>query len=170
MIHGHWTTTDGTATIVMPTGTGKTETMLSILVSMSCPRLLVVVPTDALRTQLAAKFLTLGLLKDMRVVAGSALYPIVGMLMHSMTSVDSVDAFFERCNVVVTTAQIAGRCGGAVQERIAHQCPYLFIDEAHHVAAATWHALRRDSGLPNCAVHGDAVPQRPQSDWREDHL
>jgi len=146
MIHGHWTTTDGTATIVMPTGTGKTETMLSILVSMSCPRLLVVVPTDALRTQLAAKFLTLGLLKDMRVVAGSALYPIVGMLMHSMTSVDSVDAFFERCNVVVTTAQIAGRCGGAVQERIAHQCPYLFIDEAHHVAAATWHAFKERFG------------------------
>ena len=47
----------------MPTGTGKTETMLSILVSMNCEKLLVIVPTDALRTQLAEKFLTLGVLK-----------------------------------------------------------------------------------------------------------
>ena len=49
--HVHWTVSDSPATIVMPTGTGKTETMLSILVSMKCEKLLVIVPTDALRTQ-----------------------------------------------------------------------------------------------------------------------
>ena len=59
-VHAHWAVTDSTATIVMPTGTGKTETMLSILVSARCERVLVVVPTDALRTQIADKFLTLG--------------------------------------------------------------------------------------------------------------
>ena len=61
-IHAHWTVTNRTATIVMPTGTGKTDTMLSILVTRPCERLLVVVPTDALRTQLTDKFLTLGVL------------------------------------------------------------------------------------------------------------
>ena len=50
-VHAHWSVSDAPATIVMPTGTGKTETMLSILVSAGCRRLLVVVPTDALRTQ-----------------------------------------------------------------------------------------------------------------------
>ncbi len=50
MILGHWTTTDDTATIVMPTGIGKTETMLSVLISAMCSRLLVLVPTDPLRT------------------------------------------------------------------------------------------------------------------------
>jgi hypothetical protein len=63
-IHMHWTVTNRTATIVMPTGTGKTDTMLSILVTRPCDRLLVVVPTDALRTQLTDKFLTLGVLKQ----------------------------------------------------------------------------------------------------------
>lgn len=57
--HAHWTVTDEVATIVMPTGTGKTETMLSILISKRCEKLLVVVPTDALRTQIADKFLTI---------------------------------------------------------------------------------------------------------------
>jgi len=32
-LHAHWSVTDSIATIVMPTGTGKTETMLSILTS-----------------------------------------------------------------------------------------------------------------------------------------
>jgi hypothetical protein len=36
-VHAHWAIADDTATIVMPTGTGKTETMLSILVSACCP-------------------------------------------------------------------------------------------------------------------------------------
>lgn len=62
-IQAYWTVTDATATIVMPTGTGKTKVMLSILVSCRCPKLLVVAPTDALRAQLAEKFVTLGVLK-----------------------------------------------------------------------------------------------------------
>ena len=62
-IHAHWSVTDATATIVMPTGTGKTEVMLSILVSCRCPKLLVIAPTDVLRSQLAEKFATLGVLK-----------------------------------------------------------------------------------------------------------
>ncbi len=42
-IHMHWTVTNRTATVVMPTGTGKTDTMLSLLVTRACERLLVVV-------------------------------------------------------------------------------------------------------------------------------
>src|SRR5580658_1573308 len=37
-VHAHWTVSDAPATIVMPTGTGKTETMLSVLVSARCAR------------------------------------------------------------------------------------------------------------------------------------
>ncbi|WP_424664844.1 DEAD/DEAH box helicase family protein [Candidatus Binatus sp.] len=43
-IHARWSVSEATGTIVMPTGTGKTEGMLSILVSRGCPRLLVVAP------------------------------------------------------------------------------------------------------------------------------
>jgi hypothetical protein len=58
----HWTVTVEPATIVMPTGTGKTETMLAMLIATRPERLLVVVPTDPLREQVAEKFLGLGVL------------------------------------------------------------------------------------------------------------
>ena len=137
-VHKHWCLTDQPATVVMPTGTGKTETMLSVLVSMSCQRLLVVVPTDALRTQIADKFLTLGLLKRIGVLSNHALLPIVGVLKHRPKSVNEVDNFFEKCHVIVTTMSVAGLCDDDVQERMAHHCPFLFIDEAHHLGARSW--------------------------------
>src|SRR6185369_4975378 len=56
-VHAHWTVSNEAATVVMPTGTGKTETMLAILISAQLKRVLVIVPTDILRTQLAGKFL-----------------------------------------------------------------------------------------------------------------
>ncbi len=137
-VHAHWAVTDEPATIVMPTGTGKTETMLSILVSSRCQRLLVVVPTDALRTQIAEKFMTLGILKRFGILLEDAHYPVVGLLRHKPKTPDAVDAFFERCNVIVTTMSIAGQCSAEVQARMALQSPYLFIDEAHHTPAVTW--------------------------------
>ena len=141
--HAHWTVTDEAATIVMPTGTGKTETMLSILVSERCKKLLVVVPTDALRTQIADKFLTLGILKDFGILSAKGLYPIVGVLNHKPKNCDDVDDFFEKCNVIVTTVQIAGLCDTDIQERMVYHCPFLFIDEAHHNPAKTWKNLKQ---------------------------
>lgn len=143
-VHGHWSVSNEAATIVMPTGTGKTETMLSVLISKPCQKILVVVPTDALRIQIANKFLTLGILKDedCHVLSTEALYPIVGILRQKPKDITEVDSFFQCCHVIVTTSHIAGQCGEAVQERMAEYCPFLFIDEAHHIAAPTWSALR----------------------------
>lgn len=143
-VHAHWSVTDAPATIVMPTGTGKTETMLSVLVSTGCPKLLVVVPTDALRTQLANKFLTLGVLKDPGciVLHARARRPIVGVLQHIPHNSDEVDDIFAHCQVIVTTSSIAGQCDQLVQDRMVHHCPYLFIDEAHHAEAPTWSAFK----------------------------
>jgi superfamily II DNA or RNA helicase len=144
IVHGHWSVSKEIGTIVMPTGTGKTETMLSILVSRPCPKVLVVVPTDALRTQLANKFLTLGILKDpeSRVLSERALYPVVGILRHKPRDFDEVDTFFGDCHVIVTTSHIAGQCTEQIQERIARHCPFLFIDEAHHAEAPTWRSFK----------------------------
>ncbi len=55
----HWSVSFKPATLVLPTGTGKTETMLSLLVSERIEKLLIVVPTDQLRTQTAQKFISL---------------------------------------------------------------------------------------------------------------
>ncbi|ENC9883731.1 TPA: DEAD/DEAH box helicase family protein, partial [Pseudomonas aeruginosa] len=59
----HLTRSGSPATIVMPTGTGKTETMLALNAHQRFERLLVVVPNDALREQIAGKFETFGVLR-----------------------------------------------------------------------------------------------------------
>jgi superfamily II DNA or RNA helicase len=147
-IHAHWTVSSATGTIVMPTGTGKTDTMLATLISQSVRKLLVVVPTDALRTQLAEKFLKLGVLKlpEARLLAASARHPVVCTLLHKPRDEQETDEIFSRAQVIVTTSAIAGRCKEAVQKRMAHHCEYLFIDEAHHVEAPTWSRFKAQFG------------------------
>lgn len=131
-------------TIVMPTGTGKTEVMLSILVSCRIPKLLVVAPTDALRAQLAEKFATLGVLKlpGCALLRPNAGHPIVCMLQHIPNTPDEVDYILGRSHVIVTTSMIAGQSQDSVQDRMAYHCRYLFIDEAHHAEAPTWVAFK----------------------------
>ena len=147
-VHAHWTVSSEVASIVLPTGTGKTETMLGVLTSACCERVIVVVPTDALRTQIANKFLTLGLLKapGSTILAESARYPVVGVLEHKFETADALTAFFEPCNVVVTTSHIAGQFPTHLQERISELCTHLFIDEAHHAEAPTWKRFKAHFG------------------------
>lgn len=140
---GHLAVHRDPATIVMPTGTGKTETMLSLLITEQCPRVLVVVPTDALRTQIGDKFQSLGVLKEFEIVGESALCPIVGMLKKRPRSIAEVDLLFRKCNVVVATMSALSGCHRKVQEHMAALVTHVFIDEAHHVAAPTWEAFKK---------------------------
>lgn len=139
-IHAHWSISNDVATVVMPTGTGKTETMLATLVSARCERLIVLVPTDALRIQITQKFFSLGILKDPRssLLQQGVVRPVVGMLTKKPLNTQEVDEIFQQCNVVVTTSALAGGCSPEVQAHMAQQCSHLFIDEAHHAEAKTW--------------------------------
>lgn len=139
----HWKVTNASATIVMPTGTGKTETMLALMVCEKIDKILVVVPTDALREQITNKFLGLGLLRKIGAVGRKAENPIVGTLEHRLKTVDEVNKFFESCNVVVTTMAIVGGCSEEVQKAMAVISTHLFIDEAHHISAPTWQKFRK---------------------------
>lgn len=79
-IGAHWSLGHQPATIVMPTGTGKTETMLAALAAFGRSPLLVVVPWDALRAQTAQKFLSFGLLRKLKVLPEDVPNPIVGVI------------------------------------------------------------------------------------------
>jgi len=159
----HATRSTDPATIVMPTGTGKTETMLALNANRRFECLLVVVPTDALREQIAGKFETFGVLKQQKCLDETAAFPLVMRLSHIPTSQAEVDEIFDSSNVVVTTMQIAGRADAPVQERMAARASALFIDEAHHIGAPTWSRFRglfidRDPPLP--IVQFTATPFR----------
>ena len=157
-VHAHWSVTDSIATIVMPTGTGKTEVMLSILTSARCSRLLVVVPTDALRSQIAEKFLTLGLLKKagVGILAPSAACPIVCRLEHVLPTAAAVDSLMDRTQVIVATSTLLALCSAEVQERLAHHCPTyssmrLIMPKLRHGAHSK--ANLKNSELFNSPLH-----------------
>jgi superfamily II DNA or RNA helicase len=139
----HWSVSQAPATIVMPTGTGKTETMLALLVCVQLQKLIVVVPTNALRDQVSEKFLTLGILERCGCIAPGAELPIVASLLHRPQTPQEVDDIFLRANVIVSTMQVVGQCAPEVQQRMAEVCSHLFIDEAHHIAARTWKAFKQ---------------------------
>jgi superfamily II DNA or RNA helicase len=138
----HWSVSNQPATIVMPTGTGKTETMLALLAAVQIKRLMIVVPNSALRDQIAGKFLEFGVLYDAGVLARTVETPMVAVIDGRPTSPEEVDEIFGRANVIVTTMQVAGQCTPEVQGRMAELCTHLFIDEAHHIAARTWQAFK----------------------------
>lgn len=158
----HWSTESAEpATVVMPTGTGKTETMLALLCAERIPHLLVVVPSDALRDQTVRKFLSLGILPDAGVVGRGALRPIVGSLEHGFDSADAAAEFAAACNVIVSTPNALTACSPEARVAIASTCTTLFVDEAHHVAAATWSEVRE-------LFRGKRTVQLTATPFRED--
>lgn len=127
--------------VVMPTGTGKTEVMLSALVANQCKKLLVAVPSDSLRTQLSNKFITLGLLKKFKVISETCHNPIVGIMNSKFVANEDLTDFISRINVLVTTMAILTGCNDDQKTIFADEFSHFFIDEAHHSEATTWNNL-----------------------------
>lgn len=157
---GYWTTRAAApATVVMPTGTGKTETMLALFASSRPKRLLVLVPSDALRDQIAQKFETFGVLQDFEVVSSRALRPVVGRVKHAFTSAPNAVDYALACNVAVCTPGALDASSPEIKAAFLSEFSHLFVDEAHHVPAATWDAIRREfDGRP--IVQFTATPYR----------
>lgn len=141
-ILSHLKVSDDIGTVVMPTGTGKTETMLATLVANKCEKVLITVPSDALRNQVALKFYSFGLLKKFGVISEKALYPKVGVIYQGFSDISDLDSFISECNVIITTMGILSNSNNEELKRYANNCTNLFIDEAHHVEAASWNKIR----------------------------
>ena len=107
-IGAHWTQSHQPATIIMPTGTGKTETMLAALVAFIRGPLLVVVPSQSLREQIANKFLRLGLLHELGIIPDGTPLPLVGVVTKRPKSLADLE-MFDHCNVVVATMSALGQ-------------------------------------------------------------
>ena len=128
-------------TIVMPTGTGKTETMLASFAHTPA-RTLVIVPSDALRTQIGLKFATLGVPPYDEGAAGRVLLrPVVGLIKSGLKTAEQCDELLEACNVLVSTAAAIAASSDEALARLVDRCERLFVDEAHHIAARTWREI-----------------------------
>ncbi len=155
----HWSLYRTPATIVMPTGTGKTETMIAAFVGHVRGPLLVVVPSSPLRAQTQEKFLRLGLLRKLGVVSDDLRNPIVGTITKRPRSSEELD-IFKDCHVLITTmAAVSQGTAVPLGPAISDVTNTLIIDEAHHVAARSWTSFR-DSFSKSRVLQFTATPFR----------
>jgi superfamily II DNA or RNA helicase len=138
----HWSVSNLPATLVLPTGAGKTDTMVSILVSERIGRLLVIVPTDPLRRQIAEKFMQLGMLKTFGCLSKGADHPTVTLLSRGPKTVDELNTLVAESNVIVATMAVLSNMPEELRARLAELMTHLFVDEAHHIGARTWRELK----------------------------
>lgn len=140
---GYWSTRPREpATVVMPTGTGKTDTMIALFAHEQNMRLLVVVPSKALRQQIAERFEVYGRLQESGVVADTAHAPVVGRVEHRFLNSDDAAEFARSCNIIIATPPSLVPAEDEIHRGLFTPCTHLFIDEAHHVAAQTWQEIR----------------------------
>jgi len=147
------------ATVVLPTGTGKTETMLSVMVYRQLPKLLVLVPSNSLRNQISEKFYGLGYLARLGVVPIDTALPAVAAIKVGIRSIAEANELLLHANVFIATASVLN---SSDQEAIDHLCEGitdLFIDEAHHISASTWVKVR-DRFIGKRVVQFTATPFR----------
>ncbi|ESU27086.1 helicase [Flavobacterium limnosediminis JC2902] len=141
-ILSHLKIAESIGTVVMPTGTGKTETMLGTLVANKCNKLLITVPSDALRNQIANKFYKLGLLKQFGIVGEKSLFPKVGILFQNFSDANDLVDFIDNCNVLVTTMNLLANNSNENLLLFSEKFSNIFIDEAHHIEASSWKKVR----------------------------
>ncbi len=130
------------ATVVLPTGTGKTETMLATLVYRRLQRTLVLVPNDALRSQIAEKFVSLGVLPEAHVITRDLPKPRVAIITTGIKSTDELNSIIQHANVIVALPNVLEASAPEVVRRLADACSDLIVDEAHHITAKTWRGVR----------------------------
>lgn len=128
---------EDSAIVVMPTGTGKTETMLAFMVANLCEKLFVIVPSDALRSQTYKKFKTLGLLRKLEIIPQNANLPIVSMVNAALND-SEWKKIIDESNVIITTMASTEKISSNIRSYLRENISFLFVDEAHHSKAQTW--------------------------------
>lgn len=137
-IRAHWTVSNKDATVVMPTGTGKTETMMTAVVTERIERTLVVVPSALLRTQVYDKFKTLGILYDIGYLKDRVVPPNVLKLNSNIKNFDEFRRYIEKSNIIVTTMALLCKMQEDYKIYLSDMIDLLIVDESHHISAKTW--------------------------------
>lgn len=141
-IKSHWTVSNDPATVVMPTGTGKTETMIATIVSEMIKRTLIIVPSHLLRQQTANKFLSFGVLQEIGVISNKAQYPCVTILRSTPKTKEDLGYFISHSNVIVTTMSLLKGFTDEFFSLLSNSIDAVIVDEAHHIAAKSWSTVK----------------------------
>lgn len=160
---GHWTASLEAVTVVMPTGSGKTDTMVSLLVAAPITGLLVVVPSDPLRGQTVDKFKTLGVLARIGLISGSLPLPVVATMKSAPRTVEEAQLLCASAHVIVATDKALSGMKVELLDAFVQCLSHLFVDEAHHVGAKTWRTIKQ-----RFAAHRRPIVQFTATPFRND--
>ena len=141
-LKSHFTISNNEATVVMPTGTGKTETMLSYIVSEKIEQVLIILPSILLRDQTYNKCKTLGLISQFKILNENALLPNVCMLKTTPSDKEALENITKNANIIISTIGIVSRLNDEQINVLKKNCNVVIIDEAHHIAAKTWNDVK----------------------------
>lgn len=152
------------ATIVMPTGTGKTDAIFSLIIAGHFPKTLIIVPSDALREQTSEKIASLKTLRDIGAIDEKTEAPAV-LKINSKLEIPQLQKV-QDSNVIIATPQAISLFNEEELAFLANLCSHLIIDEAHHVAARTWKRIKKVFINKPC-IQFTATPFREDGDSLE---
>lgn len=143
-IRASWTISNDAITIVLPTGTGKSETMLAAILSEKIKRALVVVPNKLLRNQTYERARSWGILREIGCVDNDVLNPNTLCLKSGIKDLESFNTMVESSNIIVSTMPLVNKMSKEQIACLSAQCDLLVVDEAHHVSSKTWRELKKE--------------------------
>lgn len=141
-ISSHFTLYDRSATVVLPTGAGKTAVLMLTPYLLRAERALVITQSRFVRDQIARDFKTLGTLKAAGALP-SDLEPPRALENSRVVASDAAWNALREYDAVIATPNTVSPAYAAIPLPPEDLFDLVLIDEAHHSPARTWSALLR---------------------------
>jgi superfamily II DNA or RNA helicase len=141
-ILSNWAISNDILTVVLPTGTGKSEAILGTIITAKITRSLIIVPSDGLREQFSKNCRNWGILRIIDIVDETVLNPVVLKVASSPKDENVFQDMLAGSNIIIATSAILNQLTPVMLAKIADMSEAIFIDEAHHGAAPSWEFLK----------------------------
>lgn len=143
-IRAHWATSNSPATIVLPTGTGKSETMYATIISERISSTLIIVPSNLLREQIFEGASNFGILPKLEMILDEIIFPTTFLYKSKVEDKDEITliAALEEANIIVSTPGMIKKMQPSVWDKLIEKVEVVIFDEAHHLGAPEWGTVR----------------------------
>lgn len=143
-IRSHWTVSEAPATIVLPTGTGKTETMYATIISELISTTLILVPSNLLREQIFEGAKQFGILPKAGLISKNIIFPTTLLYKSKVNQDNEVKMLeaFDKANIIVSTPKMIRNLPSKLLKKLIDNVDVVIFDEAHHLAAPDWKAVK----------------------------
>ena len=141
-IRAHWATSQEPATVVLPTGTGKSETMYATIISERIKCTLIIVPSNLLREQIFDGARHFGILKKIGMLTDRIIYPTTFLYKSKFSDDQKLREIIDVSNIIVSTPGMIKNLSNDILKQLNKKIDVVIFDEAHHLGAPEWQLVR----------------------------